>query len=119
MQSMTNKMLAWLMGLLVVLGTCRYGYPAVLGRVYGEVPPAWRMDFTHMTIGQINSKLGEPDDVMSAKEYQVWSRDHWWGVEELKVLAPGCCASESRPREAYYLVHAKGFYDPVVTRRIH
>ncbi|MGO4702726.1 hypothetical protein [Dyella sp. 2RAB6] len=118
MQLTSKKASAALMATLILVGAWRLGYPAVLEQVHGEIPSDWRLDYRRMTVGQINSALGEPSEVASAKEYQSWVRKHWWGVEELKIIAPGCCAPESRPSEAYYVVHAKGFYDPVATKRI-
>lgn len=118
MQLTSKKVTAVLVGMLVLVGVWRLGYPVALGYAFGEVPPDWRINFRQMTIGQINSALGEPSEVASAKEYQSWVRKHWWGIEELRVITRDCCASESRPSEAYYLVHAKGFYDPVTTKRI-
>jgi hypothetical protein len=118
MQLTLKKTSIALIGMLILVGAWRLGYPAVLGQMHAEVPPDWRLDFRRTTIGQINSTLGEPSEVASAKEYQSWVRKHWWGVEELKVIAPGCCTPESKPSEAYYIVRAKGFYEPVATKRI-
>lgn len=118
MQLTLKKAAVALIGVLIVAGVWRVGYPAILERVHSEVPSDWRLDFPRMTIGQITSALGEPSEVASAKEYQAWVRRHWWGEEELKVIAPACCAAESKPSEVYYVVHAKGFYDPVTTKRI-
>ncbi len=108
---------------MVILATMalawRYAYPAMVSHIYAaNAPLSWNKALLSMTLGEVHQTLGNPDEDVSAKEYQVWIRKQWWGWQELKVLIPNCFAASSRPSEVYYIVHVYGFYDPVIKRRI-
>ena len=88
-----------------------FGYPKIIVEMYGkEIPEKWRMNYSDMSIGDIEKVIGSPQDVMSAKDYQVWWDYQWWGYKELTLMASNCCQSNVKPNYMEYAVHVNGWY---------
>ena len=106
-------------GALVALALLVLVYPAVIGLTYGNhLPGGWSPELTEMTLGEIQARLGPPQEEASAKDFQNWVVPHWWGRQILKVISQRCCQPEEKPFAFVYLVYVYGRYDPVVVRTL-
>jgi hypothetical protein len=89
-------------------------YPKGVLELYGrDIPPAWSSDLGEMSFKEINERIGPPQDDVSAKGYQNWLENHWWGFKMLKVISNDCCKPTARPDTVVYIVYVHGWYDPV------
>ena len=103
------KIVSACLGLSIVL----FAYPYLVAEIAARNrPTGWSSDLGHLTFQEIYKAIGPPQASMSAKDYQDWENQHWWGVEVLKVVSDNCCVLQSRPSDIQYVVYVKGKSSP-------
>ena len=104
--------------LLVVLGLMlwRYAYPVVIA-AWVTPSASWMMAPSARTRGDVYVMLGRPDENVCAKDYENWLVRHWWGTEQLMVIAEGC-AMDAKVASVYYILRVDGFYEPASSREL-
>lgn len=105
--------------ILILLTVFSEAYKKTIITAYGQqVPEIWTSDFADMTFGEIYQEIGQPQEDVSAKEYQNWLIRYWWGWKMLKMISNNCCPLTSKPTDIYYIVHVNGWYKPVYFKKI-
>lgn len=94
----------------------RYVYPVAIA-AWVAPSAAWAMSSSAKTRGEVYAILGKPDENVCAKDYENWLAPHWWGMEQLKVVAEGC-TPDARLSSIYYILRVDGFYEPATNSRL-
>jgi hypothetical protein len=103
-------------GAFAILALLALIYPAVIGLIYrNDLPSEWSGKLMGMTLGEIQERIGPPDEEASAKGFQNRIVRHWWGIQLLKVGSMSC-QPEERPISIWYYVYVNGRYNPVVMK---
>jgi len=90
----------------------------VIGLIYrNDLPSGWSDKLMGMTLGEIQERIGPPDEEASAKGFQNWIVRRWWGFQLLKVGSMSC-QSEERPISIWYYVYVNERYNPVVMKQL-
>lgn len=115
-----RKVGRWVGGfsLLTVLGLMlwRYAYPVAIAELVAP-SASWMMTASVKTRADVYAMLGRPDESACAKDYESWWVEHWWGTEQLKILAEGC-AMDAKVDSVYYILRVDGFYEPASNREL-
>lgn len=115
-----KKIRQWVGGfsLLIVLGCVlwRYAYPMAIAASTAP-PESWKRAASAKTRADVYALLGRPDESACAKEYENYLVDHWWGTEQLKVIAQGC-ELDGKLDSVYYIQRVDGFYEPAASERL-
>jgi hypothetical protein len=83
-----------------------------------STPPAWDSSLAGLSHEDIVKRLGEPDEDMSAKDYQSWISRTWWGAMQLRIAFADCCKPQSRPTDVRVIFHLNGRYRPIEVRTL-
>lgn len=75
------------------------------------------MSSSAKTRADVYAMLGKPNENVCDKDYESWLVPHWWGMEQLKVVAPDC-ALDAPLSSIHYILHVDGFYEPAANRRL-
>jgi len=113
-----RKVGRWVGGfsLLAVLGLMlwRYAYPVAITALVAP-SASWTRASSVRTRADVYAMLGKPDESACAKDYENWRVEHWWGTEQLKILAEGC-EMGAKVGSVYYILRVDGFYEPAAIR---
>jgi hypothetical protein len=117
MQSITKSFIKKGAQLFVftAVGACiiYFLFPMAIVKLYGkEMPNNWTPVLADISFEEIYKKIGTPKDDVSAKGYQGWAVDYWWGKTYLRIGNENCCALSSKPDQIIYFVYVKGWYKP-------
>ena len=109
-----RKWILFIGGVAIALMLLMAAYPFLIYQIYGNnLPEGWSANLAEMSLGEIQNRLGPPQEEASAKDFQNWIIRHWWGSQVLKVITRHCCTPEEKPVAIIYMVYVLGRYEPV------
>lgn len=89
-------------------------YPKIIIQLFGNnIPNTWNEELFKLNHAQLIQLLGNPDEDLSAKDYQTWLRYESWGMHQLRIGFRKCCNESTMPEDIHVIMYLNGRYKPI------